>query len=1229
MKKKVASNQLGLFDSVHPERSGREADAQSKGALPEQPPPEPPKPEPLVKSDPGSNPAPHTSAHREGGLPPNPLRLDRNLALMAGAGTGKTHSLITLSLHLLGGAREAGAIPPQSLGLLTFTDKAAAEMRQRLYTRVDALARGAGDEPDLAASFGALGKPMPPAAYWRAIRDALGAAPIGTFHSLCVQLLREAPPGQRFSPSFELLDELAARDLLADTTDRVVLAALERGDPHLEALAREWNLAGPFGLGASLIGVLRRVREEGQTAGALTLGDERAALAHLDAALSNARAELGRVEAESAKTPKPEKREIAAAVARALEGFTLENAPERLARMREALGSSRVVSKLRGALCGENGTSVADAVAGVRVVPREHAFRRLLGEVAEAYDAALRRIDALDFTALLIEARNLLRDDPNARRLAQGRFQALLVDELQDTNRLQLELLHLLAERRDGAPRPTSLSLVGSGSVLDLPLEPAFLCVVGDRKQSIYEFRGADVSVVEQAARAIDASGGTRAFLKTSRRSSPALVAFFNHAMPRLMRDPRTQVLAPVLQDGVHVPVPTARSFEVSYVPAEDDLAAHRSAQGTAPAIERWVNPPQKAAAEELRYIDARAVARRVRELVEAKTWRGGQIALLFRRFTFVEEYRQALHAEGVPHRLVRGRGFYAAQEVMDLAALLALVADGSDATSLAIALRSPLVGLTDSSLLRLAKPGEALDAAHAIASAEPPEGFSDFERRRFVTFQALVRRLRADRHRLALRPMLLAALDATGYREAQAATAFGPQILANVEKLLELAARRDSKGPADCGGFARELFELAEANPLEAHADIVDDADADAVTLCTIHQAKGLEWPVVVLPELFASLAPFGVRARYERDIGLALKPLDTDLGDVTAPRFEKAKAERRAREEADFKRVRYVAMTRARDLLVLGVTKKGAAWADLDEACAGFAGVHERQLMLHDALPPLARATKPGSAAAVLAAARRLEGRPAPRPRSALLPVTQLQDFALCPTRYRLLHLVGLSEYPTEPRPLELEPGTAVADVRERGTHAHRLLEHVVHGRPNDLAALERDLGLPEDLEVRSWVDRFLATEFARGLSNVQRELPFVLRLEHQGFTLHLRGAIDLLLHEPGGGATIVDYKSSLRPKDGLDAYRFQLGCYVLAARAMLGDVPVRAGISFLREPDPSPELLPDGAAVDSAWLAAQAHALVTAQIDGRWQAQPSARCRALKCGYVYRCHPEGGLL
>ncbi|MGV3625718.1 MAG: UvrD-helicase domain-containing protein, partial [Archangium sp.] len=135
------------------------------------------------------------------------VRLERNVAVLAGAGAGKTYNLVTMCLHLLSGARSLGAIEAKQLGLLTFTEKAADEMRSRLRQRLDVLADGGGDEPALKASFTALGLPMPDAKRWRALREELGSATIGTFHSLCVQLLRRAPPGSAVSPNFELLDE--------------------------------------------------------------------------------------------------------------------------------------------------------------------------------------------------------------------------------------------------------------------------------------------------------------------------------------------------------------------------------------------------------------------------------------------------------------------------------------------------------------------------------------------------------------------------------------------------------------------------------------------------------------------------------------------------------------------------------------------------------------------------------------------------------------------------------------------------------------------------------------------------------------------------------------------------------------------------------------------------------------------------------------------------------------
>jgi ATP-dependent exoDNAse (exonuclease V) beta subunit len=198
------------------------------------------------------------------------LRLESNLALFAGAGAGKTYSLITLCLHVLGGARAGHEpVPPANLCLLTFTDKAAAEMRQRLRERLDRLATGAAKgehrELELETSFAALGRELPPKRFWRQVRDDLGAASIGTFHSIMTQVLRRAPAGSGVNPAFELLEDRDARALFAECVERIVLERLERDDPLVRELVRDFGFGAdsPWGLVSALVRAAAAIREEG------------------------------------------------------------------------------------------------------------------------------------------------------------------------------------------------------------------------------------------------------------------------------------------------------------------------------------------------------------------------------------------------------------------------------------------------------------------------------------------------------------------------------------------------------------------------------------------------------------------------------------------------------------------------------------------------------------------------------------------------------------------------------------------------------------------------------------------------------------------------------------------------------------------------------------------------------------------------------------------------------
>jgi ATP-dependent helicase/nuclease subunit A len=481
-----------------------------------------------------------------------PLALEQNLALTAGAGAGKTYSLITLCLHLLAGARAGGApLKPAQLCLLTFTDKAAAELRRRLRERLDALASGdAGDreEPELRQSFSRLGRTFPRPDLWRRIRDDLGSASIGTFHSLCMQLLRRAPAGYGVDPAFELLEERDALGLIHDTAERVVLEALEREEKEVEDLCRELGFTGGGFSGAlvdSLRQVFTKVREEGLKPEALPLSNP----AEVQAELHEALAAVKRATAEASSLDMAEggkHRAILAACSAALDGMTADNLlePARFPALRRAAGQINLKgrSTLKDALKAlkygalgndrERVTGLLEHFGACRVLPHEKAFRALLAELASQHRRELSRRGALDFSELLIRARDLLRDHPVVRREVQERYGALLVDEFQDTNRLQLELVTLIAERREGAPRPLDAE---PEAVLALPLEPRFLCAVGDRKQSIYEFRGADVSVFGQLAEMIVRDGGRKDPLQVNRRSSAQLLSFFNRLFARVM----------------------------------------------------------------------------------------------------------------------------------------------------------------------------------------------------------------------------------------------------------------------------------------------------------------------------------------------------------------------------------------------------------------------------------------------------------------------------------------------------------------------------------------------------------------------------------------------------------------------------------------------------------------------------------------------------------------------
>ena len=870
------------------------------------------------------------------------LVLDRNLVLAAGAGSGKTHALVTVALGLYAGAGGRPPIEPGRVWAVTFTEKAAAELRQRIADRALRLAVGGGDlakEPELASM---LGERRPSAGDWERIARALSTAPIGTFHSLCGQLLRAFAAEAHLDPRFAILDEREAGALFDRAREEVLLEQLGAEGAARRLVVELGGLDPVRGAIAFLHG---KLAEEGR--------DPRALLASPAFEAQNAASRIGDAcgylalalrALEACDHPR-----LAAAVStlrreRVRIGACL---PGEIDRWYPAAAAVMACSAGRGALPAvakepwQNARAawerLQDAWAAQRQALVGADLIEVLEQVSARYGAEKHAAGGLDFSDLVRRTRDLLRDDREVRREAKRRVSALLVDEFQDTNGVQLDLVRLLAEARDDE------RAVAPGAPCDgLPLEPAVFCAVGDRKQSIYEFRGADVALfADLTARAREGRELRLQALTRSWRSRPGLVHFANGVF--------AQALAPA-----------SRPFEVGWFPFEDALAPQREdgpAYAGRPAVQLLVGEPGLKS-EVRRPYEAALVAAHVEKLlcsglqVEEKGGAvrplvGADVALLLRSFPNVGVYQQALAARGIPSLVVNGRGFFGAREVRDLASILLALCDPWDRFASAAVYRSPLVGLSDDALVLLEAQGRLELGRHGEGcAAELPAD----EAARVRRIGTLVRRLARELDRLGPARVLRLAIDALELRPIWAAAPGGEQRLANVEKLL----RHLEEQKLGALAAAEELLARADdPRDREPPADVSAFADSRAVRMMTVHASKGLEFPVVVLPELSGGDPPETSAVLFERGLGLAVKPTDPLHERICDAHAREVLDQLKARGEAESRRLFYVAVTRARDLLVL-CGEKGArgykgTWREmLDEALPAVDALVEK-------VPPL----------------------------------------------------------------------------------------------------------------------------------------------------------------------------------------------------------------------------------------------------------------------------------
>jgi ATP-dependent helicase/nuclease subunit A len=797
--------------------------------------------------------------------------LGANLCVEAAAGTGKTTVLVRRVASLLA----AGVVTVDQLVVITFTEKAAAELSTRVRDELERRAIAADDEEQRRRLLDAA-------------RD-LYRAHIETIHSFATALLRERPVEAGIDPLFEVLEGLAAGLDFDQAYDRFQDELLASDDPDLErALRREFGL--------------QELREACEHLHAhrylLPLAHPGTSGGGVDQAL----ADVGEIAAELRElmrkhSPADKLVDVVERIVSWVDGLDALDGDE-LERLLVS-GSRAKTNKGVGSDANWGGQkqrvkdlqdSYNETLDTAKLSLRTDALLRLLPRIEQfvrEYAEDRKRRGKADFDDLLFWARDLLRDSEPARRYFRRRFRTVLIDEFQDTDPVQAELALLLTSDQDpgddwGELRPG----------------PARLTVVGDPKQSIYRFRRADIAVYDQV-KTRSLAGSTEQIV-TNFRSNEQLLRALNPAFNAIFAaEPGVQPANVELQ-----PPPKAPSVRrAPVVIAEGSLVD--DADGVRKEEARVIVGLLHAAHEQ---------QWEIRDRRDEDRWRAckwGDMAILMPARTGIEHYEQALAAAGIPYRHEGSRDFFQRDEVRDLIWVLSAADDPTGRIALVGALRSGAFAISDEELvIHVAETG-------ALSYRSPAEG----RRASVNAAMAELRDLHKLRRSVSLAELVRRVVERTRLVELALTRPDGEQGAANLLAIVDEARLFAAAGGGGLRPFIRHLRDSMEAEAIEIEATVAEETD-DVVRIMTTHGAKGLEYPIVALANLGSQRHTPREPVPREQDSFLHFRVGADTLGrhgHFATPGYDDVWADEKAHIDAERLRLLYVAATRTREHLLI----------------------------------------------------------------------------------------------------------------------------------------------------------------------------------------------------------------------------------------------------------------------------------------------------------------------
>lgn len=1104
---------------------------------------------------------------------------DRTLLVEAGAGSGKTALMAGRVALLL-----AAGVHPKGIVAITFTEAAASELLERIESFVQELL--AGEVPVELSDVLPKGLTDAQRQNLKTGADALDEITCTTIHGFCQQLIKPYPVETGIDPGAAIIDPAAAEIAYQDLMEAWLSARFGR-DRGAQGLGRIPSIAGAGGEDDFFSELLFKAPDE-----TLELISKTAQFlkAHRTARASAATVDPATFARLADTATKFSAWYNACGVVEPTTGELIEDLTQVAARAREAATkplSGRHIAELifhtapqackkgepafkqwgrKGKWKDAAKTAGRSAAQGEQLSATGEAHYQACGEAYQAFCAHLgalafhrfvgefgalrdlyrdykRNAALLDFDDLLYHACNLLTSNEAVRLALTRRYPRILVDEFQDTDPLQAEILWRFTGEGDAAL-----------PWYERTIRPGALFVVGDPKQAIYRFRGADVETYLLAKRALSRRDpGAILEVFANFRAQPPILEFVNAHFAAMLDETQGQpgftALTPVRTRGDE---PGVAAFEI----ALDDR--HKNSKGNL-------------VVDLVRREEASMIANIVRGLIGTyPVWdknqkrfrpaRPGDIALLAPTGTSLWIFERALESRDIPIASQAGKGFFRRQEVQDLIAIARSIADGRDTLALGAVIRGPLVGLTEE---EIANEIDALQqtttSSHRLNLWTDPDTVNHVVLKQTLSvLQNLARKARRTTpyHLLAeaveelhVRPILKARLP----RGAERA-------LANVELVLEMARAYAGRG---IGDFARALWQRWEDG--DAQTEGRPDAEADAVSIITIHSAKGLEWPIVI-PINSTTLLWSDMRFLYRRrDDSVHFRVLDFPSFDYDAVSREETEALRRERV-----RLWYVALTRARDLLLLPKQSQRIEgdWLSLINLDINTLPLFDVARFRGLAPQPISNSgnaqdvpTWEREAAAIAAAQWHISWRQPSRHEEPSVPKKTADDVFLGPEAI-------LDSLPAAAEKAMIQGG------RERGLVLHKLMEEVLTGEiADDLATLEArasellmQLGIhdPEDAATGP-SSREMAAAAQRTLQIPEiAELRPKLLPEFRVFAAAVvdktasltAGIADAVAIEAGRIEAVIDWKSDVNPTAAdIEMYRGQVRDYLTATGVGLG--------------------------------------------------------------------------